>query len=63
MSLLWGRKFGRGKEDDGKIMGKMREKVNFVEMKKNETKEKLLMIRKKIECLELIRKEEERKHL
>ena len=54
-------------EDERKMMekklGEMREKVNFVEMKKNETKEKLLMIRKKIECLELIRKEEERKHL
>ena len=32
-------------------------------MKKNETKKKLLMIRREMECLELVRKEEERKHL
>ena len=47
----------------GKKLGKMREKVNFVEMKKNETKENLLMIWREMECLELVRKEEERKHL
>ena len=41
----------------------LRKKVNIVEMKKNEKKEKLSMIRREMECLELVRKEEERKHL
>ena len=58
---------GRERLEDGrKRMGKeldvLREKVNFVEMK-DETRVKLLMIRREMECLELVRKEEERKHL
>ena len=59
---------GRGSLEEERTMmknefGELREKVNLVEMKKNETKEKLLMIRREMECLELVRKDEERKHL
>ena len=44
-------------------LDELREKVNLVEMRKNETRVKLLMTRKEMECLELVRNEEERKHL
>ena len=39
----------------------LKKKVNIVEMKKNEKKEKLSMIRREMECLELVRMEEKRK--
>ena len=44
-----------------KELVELREKVNAVEMKKNETKENLLMVRREMGCLELVRKEEEKK--
>ena len=46
-----------------KELGELIEKVNLVKMEKKGTNEKLSMIRKEMECLGLVRQEQERKHL